>query len=186
MQNEKEDMIANKTYDMNQVNIAINMSHYNCWQKLVNSCLDYALIMEDDTEVRPHFIKSINLIMKEINEPFSILHLWNGNWGRTIGGHVPFVKINDIFNIVQETKVYNAGAVAYIISKKYARYLMRHFFPIKIPQDNLMGSFPKVGKHLTLKMKYSKSKEWYISPLLTMPIGETTQTNDPFVDTYKC
>ena len=63
---------------------------------------------------------------------------------------------------------------------------MRHFFPIKYPQDNLMGFFPKVGKHLTLKMKYSKSKEWYMSPLLTMPIGETTQTNDPFVDTYRC
>jgi len=181
-----ENMIAKKTYDINQVHIAINMSHYNCWQKLVNSCLDYALIMEDDTEVRPHFIKSINMIMKEIDEPFSILYLWNGNWLRTIGGHVPFVKINDIFNIVQETKVYNAGAVAYIISKKYAKYLIKHFFPIKYPQDNLMGNFPKVGKHLTLKMKYSKSKEWYMSPLLTMPIEETTQTNDPFVDTYKC
>ena len=36
-----DEMLAKKTGDMNQVHIAINMSHYNCWQKLVNSCLDY-------------------------------------------------------------------------------------------------------------------------------------------------
>jgi phosphorylcholine metabolism protein LicD/GR25 family glycosyltransferase involved in LPS biosynthesis len=192
-----EGMIANKDLDMNQVHIAINMSHYNCWQKLVNSCLDYALIMEDDTEVRSHFIDSVNLIMKAVteklgDEQFSILHLWNGNWAKTISRHKPFLKINDKFNVVQETKGYNAEAVAYIISKRYAKYLMNHFFPIKKPQDELMGDFPKVGKHLTLKMKFSKSKDCYISPLITMPCGgeggtgKTTQTNDPSVGTYDC
>ena len=41
-------------------------------------------------------------------------------------------------------------------------------------------------------MKFSKSKDCYVSPLITMPCGgeggtgKTTQTNDPSVDTYKC
>jgi hypothetical protein len=55
-----------------------------------------------------------------------------------------------------------------------------------------MGDFPKVGKHLTLKMKFSKRKDCYVSPLITMPCGgeggtgKTTQTKDPSVDTYEC
>lgn len=188
--------ILSKNADMTQIEISINMSHYNCWQKLLNSCLDYALIVEDDVKVKSNFIEKINLIMNTLKEKqisFSILHLWNGNWAKTKSKHKTIIEIDKNIKIVKETESYNAGAVAYIISKEYALYLMNHFFPIKIPQDILMGSFIKKGNHLSLKMKHNKKNDYYISPLLNIPqngpggTGNTTQEYDALrINTYSC
>ena len=192
-----KDKILSKNADMTQVEVSINMSHYNCWQKLINSCLDYALIVEDDIEVQPNFIKKINLIMdtlkeKEIN--FSILHLWNGNWGHTKSKQKSVVKIIDGLEVVKETTDYNAGAAAYIMSKKYAEWLMDRFLPIRMPQDMLMGTYYRHGNHLSLKMKYRREDECYLSPVLDLECGgeggtgtQTTQTYDaPIVKRIKC
>jgi len=193
-----ESGIVSKKADMTQVEMSINMSHYNCWQRLINSCMDYALILEDDIEVKPDFIKRINEIMEELKENdldnFSILHLWNGNWQQTKSKHKSMLSISDKIKIVKETVEYNAGAASYIISAKYAKYLMNHFFPIKMPQDILIGSFVNKGNHLSLKMTHDKKQQCYLSPLLDMPCGgeggtgaQTTQTyNAPTVKTYNC
>ena len=195
------DMIDNKilspTADMTKVEVSINMSHYNCWKRLVNSCLDYALIFEDDVELKPDFIDNINLIfekLKENNISFSILHLYNGNWAKTKSKQKKIIDINDSIKIVQETTDYNAAASAYIISKEYAKWLMDRSFPIKIQQDILMGTYYKHGKHLSLKMEYRKRDECYLSPVLDLECGgeggtgtQTTQTYDaPTVKKLKC
>ena len=39
--------------------VSINLSHYNAWMRVADSCLDYGLIMEDDVEVHKDFIKEI-------------------------------------------------------------------------------------------------------------------------------
>jgi GR25 family glycosyltransferase involved in LPS biosynthesis len=80
-------------------------------------------------------------------------------------------KITNTLTIVKETIDYNAGAVAYIISREYAEFLMKRFFPIKIPQDIMMGNYYRHGNHLSLKMKYNEKKECYISPLLKADCG---------------
>jgi len=188
-----ESGVVSKNTDMNNVQISINMSHYNCWQLLINSCAEYAIVFEDDVKVKSNFVKSVNKIMHELKKreiSFSILHLWNGNWQKTKSKQKPI--LTDKFEILQETIEYNAGAAAYIISATYARYLMDHFFPIKMPQDNLMGKYVKKGNHLTLKMFHDKKKDCYISPVLDMPCGgeggtgKTTQTyNAPTIDS-KC
>lgn len=173
------EMIKNKIVhpqvDMTTIEISINMSHYNCWKKLVNSCQDYALILEDDVELNSDFIEKINLIMRKIEEKnrkdFSILHIWNGNWAETASSHEKIMRVAPGIDIMKETEEYNAGAAAYIISSNYAKYLMEKFFPIKIPQDIMMGEFVNVGNHLSLKMKYDKRNECYISPLLSMECG---------------
>ena len=170
-----KDKIINKKCDMSTIEISINMSHYNCWKKLINSCNDFALILEDDVELKPNFIKNINMIMNKLSEinmtDFSIFHIWNGNWGNTDSTHKFITKVSKNITIVQERKEYNAGAAAYIISKKYAEFLMKKFFPIKIPQDIMMGTYVKKGIHLSLKMKYRKKDDCYISPLLSMECG---------------
>ena len=169
-----------KNADMTTIEISINMSHYNCWSKLVNSCKDYAMILEDDIEVKPDFVDRVNTIMAALSDneiDFSILHLWNGNWADTAKHHKKVLTIKgpkgvrDPLLIVRETEEYNAGAAAYIISRKYAEYLLNHFFPIKMPQDILMGSYPRYGNHLSLKMKYRAKDECYLSPLLDMECG---------------
>lgn len=173
------EMIKNKlvsaTADMTTIEISINMSHYNCWKKLVNSCEDYALILEDDVEIKPNFVDEINKIMsklKDINMAnFSVLHIWNGNWAETDNDHKLVTRISPGITVVKETKEYNAGAAAYIMSRDYANFLMKHFFPIKEPQDIMMGNYVDYGNHLSLKMKYNSKDECYISPLLSMECG---------------
>jgi phosphorylcholine metabolism protein LicD/GR25 family glycosyltransferase involved in LPS biosynthesis len=191
----KKNMLS-KTADMTAIEVSINMSHFNIWMRLVNSCYDYALIMEDDVEVHKDFIKRINEIMDSLEEnniDFSILHLWNGNWAKTISRQKKILKINDKIEILQENTSYNAGAVAYIISKEYATHLILKSFPIKVPQDILMGTYYKTGKHLTLKMTYDKKEECYKSPILDNECqgeegtGQSTRVSDlPTVDKVSC
>jgi len=172
-------MIKNKLVssnaDMTTIEVSINMSHYNCWKKLINSCQDYALILEDDVEVKASFVSKVNNIMEKLkktdNIDFSVLHLWNGNWADTDDKHKFVTNVSSGIDIVKETDEYNAGAAAYIISKKYANFLMKRFFPIKIPQDIMIGKYVEKGKHLSLKMKYRHKDSCYISPLLSMDCG---------------
>lgn len=170
-----KDKIVSPRADMTTIEISINMSHYNCWKKLINSCEEYALILEDDVEVKPDFIQKINLIMSKLQEKemddFSVLHLWNGNWADTSDKHQNIMRVSPGITIVKETKEYNAGAAAYIMSRRYAEFLMKRFFPIKEPQDIMMGEYVKYGNHLSLKMKYRAKDECYISPLLDMECG---------------
>lgn len=170
----KKKLVSPKA-DMTTIEISINMSHYNCWQKLINSCEDYALILEDDVEVKPDFIQKINLIMGTLDKKdlsdFSILHLWNGNWSGSKKSHKLIARVSPDITIVKETTDYNAGAAAYIMSRKYAEFLMKRFFPIKIPQDIMIGNYVKQGNHLSLKMEYRKKDECYLSPLLDMECG---------------
>jgi lipopolysaccharide cholinephosphotransferase len=164
--------IVSKNCDMTTIEISINMSHYNCWQRLVNSCYDKALILEDDTEVSPNFVEEVNQILEKLQQKdmddFSILHLWDGQWDGPNRKKV--FKVGQ-YTLVEPTEDYNCGAVAYIISRKYAEYLMKHFFPIKIPQDVLMGTYYKKGQHLMIQSYYDKKEECYKNNLVTSACG---------------
>lgn len=182
-----QDKLLSKNADMTKVEVSINMSHYNAWRKLLNSCSEYALVLEDDVELHEDFIDKINLIMNTLDEKnisFSILHLWNGNWARTKSAQKKVATIDKNITIMQETLSYNAGAVGYIISKSYAKWLINHFFPIKMPQDMLMGNYPQKGKHLTLKMRWDKKDDCYKSPILDMECGGEGGTGSQTTQTY--
>jgi len=178
-----------KSADMDRIEISINLSHYNCWMRLINSCLDYALILEDDVELHSDFVDNVNLIFEELEEndiDFSILHLFNGNWNKTKSKMKKVLKISDKLQILKESVSYNAGAAGYIISKEYAKFLISKFFPISMPNDMLMGNYPKKGNHLTLLNKFNKRKDCYESPLFNMPCGGPEGTgNSTRVNTSK-
>lgn len=181
---------------MNTIEIAINLSHYNCWRRLLNSCYDYAMILEDDVKIHADFGTYINDIFDTLAArgiDFSIFHLWNGNWAKTKHAQKFIARVGDL--AINEEKIpYNAGAAAYIISRKYAEYLIDRFFPIRKPQDILMGDYVGRKNHLTLKMDYDKKKQCYISPILDMECegeggtGDTTQNyEDEYVgDKWSC
>lgn len=182
---------------MTKVEVAINMSHYNAWKLIVESKNNYGLVFEDDVEVSKNFIPQVNKILSSLeknNISFSILHLWNGNWGKTLRKTTKVLKINEKLEIIQENDEYNAGAVCYILSKDYAKFLLKKSFPISMPQDELMGTFYNVGNHLSLKMKFDKKQDCYVSPLLKITCGgefgtgtNTTQIHGaPTVNKIKC
>jgi GR25 family glycosyltransferase involved in LPS biosynthesis len=163
-------------------------SHQRVCRKALQNGQKYGLIFEDDVEVNEDFIDRVNEILEKLEEKdisFSVLHLFNGNWMKTISEQKKVLKINDDIEILKETINYNAAASAYIMSKEYAEFLIERFFPIKDPNDIFVGSFPKHGNHLTLKMTYDKKEKCYKSPILGLPCGgeggtgaDTTQVYD--------
>lgn len=188
-----------KNADMTPIEVSINLSHYNCWQKLINSCLYYALILEDDVEVKPGFIKEVNKLMNGLDEKglldFSILHLWAGHWTDDYGEQEVVAKFGKGLTVLEQTEEYNHGAAAYIISRPFAEFMMKRMFPIRDPQDMMIGEYVNKGKHLLLKMKYRAKDECYLSPLLDMdcsgPFGTGSQTTQehnapPIKDRWSC
>lgn len=192
-----EERIIGKNLDMTQTEIAICMSHYNIWRRLLNSCDEYAVVLEDDVEVKRDFVDKVDELMNNIPDKYkkklSILHLWNGNWAGT-QKYAKNVYKTRRMAVNMETQSYNAGAVGYIISRSYAAWLCNRFFPIQTPQDILMGKYVKHGTHLSVNMKYRKRDECYLSPLLDIECGgvggtgQSTQehTTLPVKDRWSC
>ena len=194
----KNNIVTNDTW-LTKIQIAICLSHYKCWEKIANGDCDYGIILEDDVEVYSDFIDNINLILKGLEEnktEFSIINLWNGNWQRSQKYQTKFLHINKNIQIMKENSLYLAGGVAYIITKKFAKYLLSEFFPIVDANDLFIGTLWKEGIHLSLKMKTIKKIEFIndddyyyafcrYSPLLNMVCkiegqygGGTTQDPD--------
>lgn len=166
--------LLKKNADLNPVQIAINISHYNVWQRMINNKQDYALVMEDDAEPSKNFVENVNNILNKLeanNYNFSILFLWNGNWMRTRRNLHKIIKVG-ARTIYQETVPYNAGAVSYIISREFAQYLLdKKAFPIKSPQDIMFGENVKYGNHLTVDMAFNDKQDCYKSKLVGNPCG---------------
>lgn len=179
----RERGLLTKTADMNAIEVAINMSHYNIWTRIVNAGYDYGLILEDDCEVKPDFVSKVNNIVMKLKEKeidFSILFLYAGNWMKTISKQKKVLEIEeDGIKIMKETVPYNNGCVAYIMSNEFAKFMMTKAYPISVPQDLLLGRYHKHGNHLIVKMK--REGFCYHSPLLDNPCdgeggtGKTTQ-----------
>jgi GR25 family glycosyltransferase involved in LPS biosynthesis len=158
--------IVSKKSEMTPIEVAISLSHLNVLQRFVNSCDDYAIVFEDDVEVRKNFVNSVNKIMAKLEDtPFDMLFLWNGNWMKTKSKMKKVADVTNNIQIMKENAHFNAGAVCYIITKKYAKYLLEKAFPIRNPIDLFYGyyMFRKSSNLLSLKMSYDK--ECYLSPL---------------------
>jgi phosphorylcholine metabolism protein LicD len=186
--------IVSKNADLNKISLSINMSHINVWQTLLNSCDDYALIFEDDVEVHENIIHKVNLIMtamKKHNLNFSMFHLWDGIWDDNKRARKMALKVldhqdNTYINIKEIHTDYNAGAVAYIISKEYAKYLIEHIFPMRDAQDIFMNNYVnKKFRHFALKMDFSEKYDSYISPFLDMEYGGDYGTGTQSTQQYE-
>ena len=186
-----KDAILNPKAEMTKVEVSINMSHFNCWQKLINSCNDFGLVCEDDIMVHADFKEKINMLMDKLPK-FSILHLHAYEWDiQDKKKRKVFKKIGGL-TIMQENGWYNFGASCYIISKDYAKFLIKKSFPIRMPQDILMGSFPNRGMHLSLKARFDKEQDCYISPILDVDCGgpystgalSTQEHESPHIKTF--
>ena len=163
----KKNFIKNTDF-INIIEVSINLSHINAWLKILNSKYDYGMVCEDDVTFKPTFIKNINLILNQLkqhNKIFDILYLWNGNWMNTKSSLKSILKINKDLIIKQETELFNAGTVCYIISKKAIKYLLNKIFPIANPIDIFIGQYYKTLNIYTLYMKYDKINMKDISPL---------------------
>ena len=164
----KSKLLNKKSY-MTPIEVSICYSHLNVWQRFVDSCKDYALVLEDDAEVHKDFKKMLNKTLKALhnkNKRFDILYLWNGNWANSLGDTKKVLKVDDKITVLQETTEFNAGAVSYVLSKSFAKTLLRNAYPINQPIDIYMGEqgvAPR-KKAFTIEMTYNSKKECYLSP----------------------
>ena len=162
--------LVRKNTDMTPVEVSICFSHLNVWQRFVDSCKDYALILEDDAEVHKDFKKMLNKTFKALHDngkKFDVLYLWNGNWGGTLKHAKKVLKVDNKITVLQEKEAFTAGAVAYVITRDFAKALLKDAYPLEDPIDIYMGekSLARGRKAaLTIEMTYNKKKECYLSP----------------------
>ena len=202
-----KDKLLRATAEMTAIEVAINLSHLAIWQRIAEGRHPYGLVFEDDVKVHKGFVKDLNKIIDALRKDpktkdFGILFLWNGKWDE----QTRYKRVKKVpgtpYVVEKMLNDYNAGGVAYILSKEMAAFLSdpKHFFPIEIPQDIYMGDQSMWKKKwgakwtcLTLAMRHDKKTDCQISPLLDMDCGgdwstgDTTQRHDdPKVFTMRC
>lgn len=188
--------------DLSPIEVAINLSHAAAWARIAAGRFSHGLVLEDDARVRPDFKAALDATLDELaSRPdtagFGALFLWNGKWGgdqkqRPVLKNVPGfprLAVNAI------TSRFNAGGVAYVLSRGFARRLLDGFFPMDVAQDTYMGMLarPRTRPVLTLRMTYDRTTRCYVSPVLNIDCGgewgtgDTTQGHSvPHVKTYRC
>lgn len=154
--------------DMTPIEVAIAFSYKKVFKRFIISKYDYAIILEDDIQVKSNFKKDIDSILTKLHGKFDVLYLWNGNFAQTKTKQKKIIQIRKNIIINQETKIHNAGNSAFIISKAFAKRLLKLSKQIEMPYDMLMGEVK--GKHFTIKMTKG-AKGCDISPLIKQDCG---------------
>jgi GR25 family glycosyltransferase involved in LPS biosynthesis len=182
--------------DLTAVEVAINFSHLKAWKRFLKTKYEYCIVFEDDTRIFKNFKENVMETLEALQEKninFDILWLWNGNWMTTKSKTKSVLKVNSEISIRQEKLQYNAGAVCYVLSRKFAKTLVKNIFPINDPVDIFIGSFAnKGGKHLTVATKKYKNgcvKSPFVYTSCAGPYGTGKSTQEyekPAVKTEKC
>lgn len=170
--------ILSKNSDITPIEVSINLSFMKVWSKIVSSKHEYGIILEDDIHISKDFVSYINDILTSVKDTnFDVIYLHNGNFASTKSSQKLILKttINNL-PILAETKGHNAGGPAYIISKKFAKYMLDKSSTIKYPHDMLMG-YTEGRKLFTVKMSKNKSGCWE-GPLLKMSCDGDYGTGD--------
>jgi len=117
---------------LRETEIAISMSHYKAYHKMVEDNVQLGLIIEDDIQFHSDVIEIIKHMYTEIEkcmlEPCIIFCGGRNN---------PNLSINDLnkFQLIPKTTgVYSN--YCYIINNSGAKKLVKHFYPINRPEDS--------------------------------------------------
>ncbi len=133
--------------------IACFLSHIECLERFLQTKDDYAIIMEDDVQFSPHLFSKLDSILQENpNRKIDILFLG--------GTHVCGKHISpSLLKPIQQNKNCNAGAFAYLISRKGAHSILQSFFKHGIfdmydhqirtlfPSMHVYYTYPSLVKH---------------------------------------
>lgn len=177
------DMIKNKIIKKasnSKIEIGISSSHLKVLKQFVKTNNKYAIIIEDDAILKKSFQSNLKQILSNVPE-FDVLYLYNGDIRETSHLLKNVMKISDKIKILQEPKPHNAGGVGYVVSRNYAKYLLKNAYPIKHAWDTFMGtfSFNKNMKYYTLNMDYNKGMG---SALLKHPPYSFSQSTQGITD----
>lgn len=111
--------------------IACFLSHAACWEKLVNSNCDWALIMEDDIVLSPRF-KLFAASSEWIPHGVRVIQLHGFRQTFTVGDGYP-VHDTELLRIIRPTPL---GSLAYLIHREAVAYALATYMPIPAPVDD--------------------------------------------------
>jgi len=122
-----------KKYDkrLNDGEIGCYLSHVNCWNRIVELSLDFALILEDDVRLQEQICDCIALFEKMNASDWDYIKLFSSkrlkmNMGTMdLGGEMQLHRVAKL----------PAGTCAQFVSESGAKKLLKHAFPIARPVD---------------------------------------------------
>lgn len=133
-----KDKLLRASAKMTAIEVAINLSHLAVWQRIAESRHPWGLVFEDDVRVHKNFVKDLNKILNVLKKNpktknFGILFLWNGKWDNATRYKTVATVPGTPYVVERMTNGYNAGAVAYVLSKEMAAFLShtKHFSLLK-------------------------------------------------------
>jgi len=140
--------------------IAINLSHFECWQRILNNKFKYGIIIEDDVKFRMDFNKILETILTPdirstiIDVPYII-------W---LTGLKSVQYYNaDTFNLKRLGPQY--GNCMYLINHHMAKLLIDNFYPIKMPSDDfiieIVNKFKVANFSVIPPVAYDLSSHYY-------------------------
>jgi len=147
--------IVSSRYRFKAVEVAISLSHYKLWKMFLKSDDEYCVVVEDDTVLNPKFEKCVQEVLPPLEGSFDVLFFWHGLWKGRFEipdfsvesdpdihpeGTIQTACAKDPVKVFSIHRPYTAGGVAYLITRSYAAYLCKQFFPIFWPFDDYMGS----------------------------------------------
>jgi len=191
----------NANAEMTGVEHAIAMSHKLALEKFHSqNTHKYGMILEDDVILRKKFAQKLDDMLTAIKthktkrvREFGIFYLWNSNAASTRSKLKRVIQTPEIY---EETTDHNAGGVAYMVTKKFAKKEMDRALPIQDPSDVHNGYVAYRRHHksmafLTIRMELNNETrtckrklpqisrgKWYDHPCITSPLVQTNWYED--------
>jgi GR25 family glycosyltransferase involved in LPS biosynthesis len=178
--------------------IGIFMSHYNTWETILTNNDNYALIMEDDSELIPDFQTEVKKVLDELfiidpdfdfvylscggacdkNKDYNIINLFQKSQLPNVTSKIN--NINNKYSFVPETPTgFNCYIVSNNCAKKLVQYMKTITYHVDVTFLEFQDKFKIYASSKLLAYQYSSS-------------SQSTQTEEfpailnKILDNYKC
>ena len=140
------------------------LSHIKCWEKLINSEEDWALVMEDDIQISSLAGQYLNSD-KWLPENIDICQLSSLNSNSCGRIKAPTLRVDNFLSLVQPIFPPPLGTQAYFISRAFAKRAIELSHKLPAPVDNFMFSY-----WFELATEF---RIWRTNPILVIPQSGT-------------
>ena len=148
--------------------VAIARSHHRAWRTFLDRDDDgggggapYALILEDDVELRAGFVDALNALhaaatqKRSDGDGYDVLLLHNQDVLGRRARRTPLAPSPPLprgLALAIEPTPYVAGTCAYVMSRRFARAALARRYPVTLPIDFFVGEVAAAtrGRHLTV------------------------------------
>jgi GR25 family glycosyltransferase involved in LPS biosynthesis len=131
-----------KFINLNNAEISLFLHHIECCKRIVDSNLEYGIILEDDVVFGEDFKNKLEKYINELPDNYDMLFFGEGH-----GAHIPSYRIVNDKNVYLKSVKLNGGASkcsdSYIISNNCCRKILNCFHKIQLirkPYDHFLNN----------------------------------------------